>query len=123
LTPSSQKSTSCIFHNRPADRLFKRERQLSAGPYVAIRQRRYEGSIFLERQHAERGTLNGNWLPVHECDRNLSATNALAGKAGKAVAHGIAEHAIERRVRDVIQSAFRVKQIVPKSYSQRTPQR
>jgi len=37
LTPSSQKLTFCILHNRAADRLFKRQRQLSPGPYVAIR--------------------------------------------------------------------------------------
>jgi hypothetical protein len=39
----------------------------------------------------------------------------LAGKAGEAVADGVAEHAIEGRVWKVIQRPIRVKQIVPKS--------
>jgi hypothetical protein len=74
--------------------LSKRERQLSAGLYVAIQQRRYEGSVVLERHHTEPGTLNGDRLPIHQCDRNFSATNSATGKAGKAVAVGVAQHAI-----------------------------
>jgi hypothetical protein len=125
LTPSSQKSSAAIFHSRAAGRLSKRERerQLSAGPYMAIQYQRHERSFVLERQHTERGTHNGDRLPIHQFDRNFGATNPLAGKAGESVADGVAEHAIEGRGWDLIHHALRVKHIVPKSYSQWRPQR
>jgi len=43
----------------------------------------------------------------------------LAGKAGNPVSDGIAQHAIEGRIRDVIQGALRVEQIVSQSYPHR----
>ena len=52
-----------------------------------------------------------------ERDGNLSAANALTGKAGEAVADGIAQKAIEGRVRDVIQSVLGVQQIALKANS------
>ena len=58
-------------------------------------------------------------LPVHQLDGNFSATNSLSGKAGEAVADGVAEQAIERRLRYAIQCAARVEKIVPQSYSHR----
>lgn len=111
--------TLCIFHHFATDRLGNIQRQFSPGPYMAIRQWRHENPVFPERQDTERGSLNGDWLPVRECDRNFSATNTLVGKPRKWVLDGIAKHSIEDGARYAIHLIRRIKQVVSQSYPHR----
>jgi hypothetical protein len=92
-----------------ADWFPERQRQFGAGPYVAILHRRYQSAIALEHHHIEHGTHHPEWATICHFHDDFGCPHTLARKAGEAVASGVLQHAIERRTRQAIQSAFPIK--------------